>query len=221
MEKIQLLISFWILSTVLGGCLVFAGDPSFTANTHGDAAYTQATGTPTTETTGNTDHNKAPDTIQENFEIQGKLERTSLKNATITNFQDVYTNNDLYIFSQSVARNNKEIVSVVSREDRVSVSRTVPTKLFWIIPTTTEETAEIISWGNGLSEVNVTRPWWVMFSTNTAISTTLSNDIEDKIESIPRSKFKIILDPSTKAELILVIQNAFLTYGFASGTLSQ
>lgn len=145
-----------------------------------------------------------------NFEINGDDERSKENRGTIiSEAAKVLSGDDLHLFVQSIVNKNKDIASISSKEDRVSITRNVPTKLFWFIPLTTKETASVISWGDGTTQVSVTRPWWNFFSKYETTIASTTADIELGIKNIQVGEWKATLDASTKARIISEIQNAF------------
>lgn len=157
-----------------------------------------------------------------NFQINGDQERSNTtRGLLISEMAQVHSGNDLHAFVQALIKNNHDIKDVTTKEASVSVTRTVPTKLFGFIPLSTKETAEIISWGNGTEQVNVSRSWWNIFSKDEVATDTISMDIESRIKNIPTSEFKATLDATTKARLIAGIEAAFEANGSASSTITN
>lgn len=146
-----------------------------------------------------------------NFEINGKEERAKEnRGAIISNAAQVHTGNDFHLFVQSIVNENKNIESVSSQDDRVSVTRNVNTKLFGFIPSSIKETVLVVSWGDGTNQVTVSRPWWNFLSKDEVSASTTQAVIETRINNISTGQWKAILDAKTKAQIISEIQNAFL-----------
>lgn len=159
----------------------------------------------------------------EDFEINGDEERSNNDNrgSLISDMAKVHTGSDLHLFVQDLVHKNTDITIVKTKEDRVSVTRIVPARLFGFIPVSTKETAEVVSWGDGTEQVNVSRPWWNFFFKNEISTDTISADIEFKMKNIPSSEFKTTLDATTKARIISEIQAVFIANGFATSTVSN
>lgn len=157
-----------------------------------------------------------------NFEINGDKERSKEnRGSVISDVAQVHNGNDLNLFVQSLVNKNKDIESVSSKEDRVSVARNVKTKLFGFIPSSIKETVLVISWSDGTEQVVVSRPWWNFLSKDNVSTTTITSaDIETRIKNISTGELKSVLDAKTKAHIILEIQNAFIN-STTSSTVSS
>lgn len=163
------------------------------------------------------------DDENENFEMDGMMERFNNPNRgfLISEMAQVHSGNDLHTFVQSIVHKNSDITKVVTKDDRVSMTRNMPAKLFGFIPMSTNETAEVISWGDGTKQVSVNRPWWNIFLRNGTSTEIISSGIEFRIKDIPASEFKLIMDASTKARIIAGIEAVFIANGFATSAIKD
>lgn len=146
-----------------------------------------------------------------NFEINGDEERSKEnRGAIISDAAQVHTGNDFHLFVQSIVNENKNIESVSSQDDRVSVTRSINTKLFGFIPSSIKETVLVVSWGDGTNQVTISRPWWNFLSKDEITASTTQAVVESRINNIPAVEWKAILDATTRARIISEIRNAFL-----------
>ncbi len=156
----------------------------------------------------------------ENFEINGEEERKNdNQGSLISEMAQVHSGNDLHLFVQSIVHKNDDITEIDTKDDRVSVTRTVPVKIFGFISASSTENILVISWGNGTSQIIVNRPWWDIFSTSLVNKDKISTDLESKIKDIPSAEFKAKLDATTKARILSEIQAVLIANGFASTTI--
>lgn len=153
-----------------------------------------------------------------NFEINGDDERSKEnRGAIISDAAQVHSGSDLNLFVQSLVNKNKDIESVSSKEDRVSVTRNVKIKLFGFIPSSIKETVLVINWGDGTNQVTVSRPWWNFLSKDNLSTTTLTSvDVENRIKNVSIGELRSTLDAATKARIISEIQSAFLNSATSS-----
>lgn len=156
----------------------------------------------------------------ENFEINGDEERRNdNRGFLISEMAQVHTGGDLHLFVQSIVHKNTEITEVETKDDRVSVTRIIPVKIFGFISASSTENILVISWGNGTSQIIVNRPWWDIFSTGEVTKDKVSTDLESKIKNIPSAEFRAKLDTATKARILSEIQAVLIANGFASTTI--
>jgi hypothetical protein len=157
-----------------------------------------------------TDTNDSNFDLATNFEIDGDVERANgMMGTNISEMAQVHSGQDLHTFIQSLVVKNKDITSVSTEEDRVSMTRVMPTKLFGFIPSHIKETVSVVSWGDGTNEVVVTRPWWNLFSKDEIAKDSVSADMESRMKNIPSGEFKTVLDATTKARIITEIESTF------------
>lgn len=121
----------------------------------------------------------------------------------------------MYAYSEN---GSTTITSITTQNDRVSMTRTIPVKLFWFFPFTISETATIISFGNDQNRVTVTRPRWSFFSKGEYAKEDIVIDIEERIKNIPSGQFVSLLSTSTKTTLLLKIRESFILTASSSLT---
>lgn len=192
-------------------------------NKNGTSTNENKNGTSTNENKNGTSTDNNPhNASSSNFVVDGESERTQgTRGLAISEIAQVTSGQDLHTFVLSLVNKNKDITNVTTAEDRVSVTRNVPTKLFWFIPLTVKETASVISWGDGTNQVSVTRPWWNFFSKYETTTSSTTADIEFGIKNIPTGEFKAVLDATTKARIISEIEAAFRVNSSASSTTTN
>ncbi len=147
------------------------------------------------------------------LEVSGVLERLSSSMSTFeekpSSSEEITSQDELEKFTRALVRSNPKLSLVVVKENSVSVTRTVPTKLFWIFRTDGQETAEVISWGDGTSGVIISRPWWGMLSNYSTDEITVSHDIFSRMKNVPPELLTYSLSANTKARIISEIQKSF------------
>lgn len=157
-----------------------------------------------------------------NFEIDGDTERAKEnRGELISDAAKVLSGADLHLFVQSLVNKNSDIESISLKEDRVSITRNISTKLFGFIPSSIKETVLVIVWGDGTEQVTITRPWWNFLSKDNDETNIKVEDIENKINNISKGELKMTLDVATKARILSEIQNIFLLNSTASSTISN
>lgn len=139
----------------------------------------------------------------------------------ISEVSQVRTGADLQAFVKWLFTRDPMLSKIQSKDDRISVTRKTPAKLFGFIPVSTDETVEVISWGDGLSQVNVDRPWWGFLSKSTINKDSLAQDVESRMHAFPSADFKAILDASTKAKIVAEIDAAFAENEYMATSSSQ
>jgi len=157
-----------------------------------------------------------------NFDVDGDEERSKEnRGETISDAAKVLSGADLHLFVQSLVNKNSDIESVSLKEDRVSITRNISTKLFGFIPSSMKETVLVIVWGDGTEQVTITRPWWNFLSKDNDKTNIKVEDVENKIKNISTGELKMTLDVATKARIISEIQNIFILNSTASSTITN
>lgn len=146
------------------------------------------------------------------FLVDGAFERLNQTAATVNGTQvsgEINSQEELEKYAKTVALDNSDIMLITVATDTISLTRVTPVKLFGVIQLSSPETVEVISWGDGTNAVQVTRPWWGMFSNDQADSQELSNNVYRRMKAISPLLFSPNLTAATKARIISEIQNAF------------
>lgn len=152
----------------------------------------------------------------EDFEIDGDLERSNdNRGLLISQMAQVHSGGDLHSFVLNLVNKNKDFLNVSSKEDRVSITRDMPTKLFGFIPFSTKETVIVVRYDNGTKKISVSRPWFDLFSKNEIGADIISADIEARLKNIPASELKTALSASMKAYILSEIEASFIANGYA------
>ena len=146
------------------------------------------------------------------IEVSGVLERLDKKNNSLEVDSPptvVTSEKDLVDYIKALVRNNLNFTLVSVKEDAVSITRETPTKLFGVLDISSQETAEVISWGDGTSAVSVTRPWWSVFTKYDTRRDVVTNNLYVRMKDVSPALLTTNLSASTKARLIQEIQAAF------------
>lgn len=202
MKKIHtpLLPTVFTIIVFLGITSVSASMPTFVSSVTGSAPTTTSVemGDRASMYRYNQDNNTKEESLDEN-EYETMVATNNEKNKA-----------DFKMYAYGEGGNVSTITSVTTRDDRVSMTRTIPVKVFWLFPSTMSETATVISFGNDQNQVTVTRPWWRFFSKGEFSEEDIAGYIEARIKNIPSSQFVVLLSTSTKATLLLKIRESFL-----------
>lgn len=177
------------------------------------------------DTMANSVSTNATGTVQSDEEANFKIESgdvtlsTEANTLLISEISQVRSGSDLQAFVKWLFTRDPMLIKVESKDDRISVTREAPAKLFGFIPVSSSETVEVISWGDGLSQVNVDRPWWGFLSKNTINKDSLAQDVESRVNAFPSAEFKTILDASTKAKIVGEVNAAFMDEEASSSSI--
>lgn len=123
--------------------------------------------------------------------------------------EEINSQKTLENYAKTIARDNSNIMLITVETDSVSLTRATQVKLFGVLPVPTKETVEVISWGDGTNAVQVTSPWWGMFSSYPADNQELSSNMYKRMKEISPTLFSPTLTTTTKARIISEIQSAF------------
>jgi hypothetical protein len=197
MKKAYKVPLFTLMTIVTTVACVSAGSPTFVASVTGSAPTTTAVdmGVRASIFRYNQDNKDTRNTQIDEKEYETMLKVNNEKNE-----------NDLKMYT---SYSNSDITSVSTTDNRVSITRAIPVKLFGFISATTTETATIISFGEGSKQIVVSRPFWNFFTTSVFTKDTVAGDIEANIKSIPDAEFSFLLSTTTKVLLLTKIRESF------------
>lgn len=209
MKKTLITLQTLLVSITLTQCVVYAGDPRLTASLSGEDIPVSIFFDPVTPEAASTT------ATNQSFSLDGATERleinqTLLRNSTPT---PILSLTDLKNFSKVLIYQNSDIKTILVEDDRVSITRIIPSKLFSLISLPVEETLTVISWGNQANQVVVSHSWWDMFSTREITEDAIADDLEARIKSLPAPLFTRVLTTEAKALILLEIQSIFNTTG--------
>ncbi len=214
MKKIFYVLQVASLGALLSPVYVFAGNAALIAGVYDDEIMRVVTISEVRPEPQIKD-SLFLDTSGENsnlvIEVSGVLERLDKKNNPEANSTPtrVTSEKDLVDYIKALVRNNVNFTLVSVKEDAVSITRETPTKLFGVLDISSQETAEVISWGDGTSAVSVTRPWWSVFTKYDTRRDVVTNNLYVRMKDVSPALLTTNLSASTKARLIQEIQAAF------------
>ena len=214
MKKITLILLTILLSTILGTTFSYATAPSFVSTLQGDPTPSSPDISDTDKDTLNayTRNTLVTDSdISINFVIDGQNERANKDNDVVASTTQINmtSQTDLENYSKTIVKNNDDFKTVEVADDRISITRVIPSKLFWIFSLPVEEKAEVISWGDQTNQISVNRSWWNIFSKNEISQGEVEDALRLKIKNIPLSQFTTTLDTKTKASILSNIGSTF------------
>lgn len=123
--------------------------------------------------------------------------------------EEIHTQAELEKFMKMLVKKNQDLSLIVVTPNSISMTRSVKTKLFSVITVPGNETAEVISWGDGTSAVTITRPWWSALSSYDTSEVSISNDLFTRMKTISPLLFTDNLSANTKARIINEIKESF------------
>jgi hypothetical protein len=191
---------------------VFAGTPALVPSIRGDAILNISTvldadtsavfiyaGDISTDT---------PLTITEVTSVLKRVTTGSSTEISAHTIDDIVSDNDLQEYIKDLINHNPDLIAVVVDGNNIVMTRTISGTYLGLISLPVKETAEVTNWGGGGSEVNISSPWWNIFSKQYS-DDQITKKLYVKIKTIPTALFGTTLDSQTQGRILSKIESTF------------